>query len=32
MIERLLSISEPWLQYAIRINLLNESKGGQGWN
>jgi len=27
MIERLLSISEPWLQYAIRINLLNESKG-----
>lgn len=24
MIEKLLSISEPWLQYAIRINLLNE--------
>ncbi|MCL2496050.1 MAG: hypothetical protein FWF04_01360 [Clostridiales bacterium] len=26
MYENLLSISEPWLQYAIRINLLNESK------
>ena len=24
MIEKLLSISEPWLQYAIRLNLLNE--------
>jgi len=26
MYENLLSISEPWLQYAIRINLLNESR------
>ncbi|MCL2032799.1 MAG: hypothetical protein FWG96_05985 [Methanomassiliicoccaceae archaeon] len=26
MIEKLLSISEPWLQYAIRSNILNESK------
>lgn len=26
MIERFLSISEPWLQYAIRTSLLNESK------
>ena len=26
MYEKLLSTSEPWLQYAIRINLLNESK------
>ena len=26
MIEKLLSTGEPWLQYAIRINLLNESK------
>lgn len=26
MIEKLLSISEPWLQYAIKLNLLNESK------
>lgn len=26
MIEKLLSISEPWLQYAVRLNLLNESK------
>ena len=26
MLEQLLSISEPWLQYAIRINLLNESR------
>lgn len=26
MIEKLLSISEPWLQYAIKINLLDESK------
>jgi hypothetical protein len=26
MYESLLSISEPWLQYAIRINLLNESR------
>jgi hypothetical protein len=26
MIEKLLSISEPWLQYAIRLNLLNESR------
>ncbi|MCL2351805.1 MAG: hypothetical protein FWC55_04645, partial [Firmicutes bacterium] len=25
MHESLLSISEPWLQYAIRLNLLNES-------
>lgn len=28
MIEKLLSISEPWLQYAIRLNVLNESKEG----
>ncbi|MCL2320509.1 MAG: hypothetical protein FWC47_00220 [Oscillospiraceae bacterium] len=27
MIEKLLSISEPWLKYAIRINILNEDKG-----
>ena len=27
MYEKLLSMSEPWLQYAIRINLLGESKG-----
>jgi hypothetical protein len=26
MIEKLISISEPWLQYAIRLNLLNENK------
>ena len=26
MFEKLLSISEPWLQYAIRLNLLNESR------
>ena len=26
MIENLLSISEPWLQYAIRIHLLDESR------
>jgi hypothetical protein len=26
MIDKLLSISEPWLKYAIRINLLGESK------
>lgn len=26
MINKLLAISEPWLQYAIRLNLLNESK------
>jgi hypothetical protein len=26
MIEHLLSISDPWLQYAIRLNLLEESK------
>jgi hypothetical protein len=26
MIEKLLSISEPWLQYAIRLNLLGENK------
>jgi len=26
MIETLLAISEPWLQYAIRLNLLNEDK------
>ena len=26
MIEKLLSVSEPWLQYAIRSNILNESK------
>jgi len=26
VIENLLSISEPWLQYAIRLNLLNESR------
>lgn len=26
MIEQLLSVSEPWLQYAIKINLLNENK------
>lgn len=26
MIDNLLSISEPWLQYAIRLNILNESK------
>ncbi len=26
MYENLLSISEPWLQYAIRINLLNENR------
>jgi len=25
MINNLLSISEPWLQYAIRLNLLNEN-------
>jgi len=25
MIKKLISMSEPWLQYAIRINLLNES-------
>ncbi len=26
MFEKLLSMSEPWLQYAIRLNLLGESK------
>jgi len=26
MIEKLLSISEPWLQYAIRLNLQGENK------
>jgi len=26
VLEKLLSISEPWLQYAIRLHLLNESK------
>ena len=26
MIEKLLYISEPWLQYAIRLNILKESK------
>ncbi len=26
MIENLLAISEPWLQYAIRINILKENK------
>jgi hypothetical protein len=26
LIEKLMTISEPWLQYAIRLNLLNESK------
>ena len=26
MIEKLLSESEPWLQYAIKLNLLNESR------
>jgi hypothetical protein len=26
MLEKLLSVSEPWLQYAIRINLLSERK------
>jgi hypothetical protein len=26
MYENLLSLSEPWLQYAIRINLLHESR------
>lgn len=26
MFEKLLSISEPWLLYAIKLNLLNESK------
>jgi len=26
MLDKLLSISEPWLQYAIRLNLLNESR------
>jgi len=26
MFEKLLSISEPWLQYAIRFNLLHESR------
>ena len=26
MYETLLAVSEPWLQYAIRLNLLNESK------
>ena len=28
MIEQLLSVSEPWLQYAIKINLLGENKEG----
>jgi hypothetical protein len=27
-IEQLLSISDPWLKYAIRLNLLGESKEG----
>lgn len=26
MYENLLSISEPWLQYAIRLNLQGESR------
>ena len=26
MLEKLLSVSEPWLQYAIRLNLLGENK------
>lgn len=26
MVEKLLSVSEPWLQYAIKINLLNEKR------
>ena len=26
MLEKLISISEPWLQYAIRLNLLNETR------
>jgi hypothetical protein len=26
VLEKLLSISEPWLQYAIRLNLLNENR------
>ena len=26
MFLKLLSMSEPWLQYAIRLNLLNESR------
>jgi hypothetical protein len=26
MYEKLLSVSEPWLQYAIRVNLLGENK------
>ena len=26
MFEELISMSEPWLQYAIRLNLLNESR------
>jgi hypothetical protein len=26
MLEYLISISEPWLQYAIKVNLLNEHK------
>ena len=26
MTEKLLSLSEPWLQYAIRLNLLHESR------
>jgi len=26
MFEKLISISEPWLQYAIRLNLLSENK------
>ena len=26
MFEKLLSMSEPWLQYTIRLNLLNEGK------
>jgi len=26
VLEKLISISEPWLQYAIRLNLLNETR------
>ena len=26
MVDKLLSVSEPWLQYAIRLNLLNERR------
>ena len=27
MFGKLISMSEPWLQYAIRLNLLNENRG-----